>query len=133
MPPWLPEPGYGEFAGTRRLGDDQIATISRWVEQGTLEGDNAGLPVPPQFSDEWQLEPPDLVVKLPRPYTLRAGGEDIFRNFVIPIPIAETRFVKTVEIRPGSAHFVHHGLIAIDETRSSRLRDQRDGERGGGL
>ena len=130
MPPWLPEPGYGEFAGMRRLTENQIDTIRRWVEQGMLEGNRAELPSVPQFSGEWQLGQPDLVVKLPRPYTLRSGGEDVFRNFVIPIPTGETRYVKTVEIRPGSAHFVHHGLIAIDETRSSRLRDERDAEPG---
>src|SRR5688572_16120897 len=27
MPPWKPEPGYGEFAGSRRLADDQIALV----------------------------------------------------------------------------------------------------------
>jgi mono/diheme cytochrome c family protein len=31
MPPWLPEPGYGEFAGERRLTGGQIDTIRRWV------------------------------------------------------------------------------------------------------
>src|SRR5713101_6562635 len=25
MPPWLPEPGYGEFVGQRRLTEDQIS------------------------------------------------------------------------------------------------------------
>jgi Tfp pilus assembly protein PilF len=130
MPPWLPEQGYGEFAGERRLADDQIDTIRRWVEQGTLEGNRAELPPAPQLSGGWQLGEPDLVVKLPRPYTMRAGSEDVFRNFVIPVPIAETRYVKTVEIRPGSARFVHHGLLAIDETRSSRRRDEQDPELG---
>ena len=28
MPPWLPEPGHGEFAGERRLRDDQLALIA---------------------------------------------------------------------------------------------------------
>ena len=132
MPPWLPEPGYGEFAGTRRLTETQIDTIRQWVDHGMLEGNGAELPSMPQFSGEWQLGEPDLVVRLPRPYTLRAGDEDVFRNFVLPIPIAETRYVKTVEIRPGSARFIHHGLIAIDETQSSRRRDEQDPELGFG-
>lgn len=130
MPPWLPEPGYGEFAGTRRLAENEIDAIGQWVDHGMLEGNRAELPSMPQFSGGWQLGEPDLVVKLPRPYTLQAGDADVFRNFVIPIPITETRHVKTVEIRPGSAKFVHHGLIAIDETRSSRRRDEQDPELG---
>src|SRR3979411_678361 len=35
MPPWLPEPGYGEFQEERRLTDTQIKLIQDWVKQGT--------------------------------------------------------------------------------------------------
>src|SRR5689334_16573525 len=38
MPPWLPEPDV-HFANERRLRDEQIALIQRWVERGTPEGD----------------------------------------------------------------------------------------------
>ena len=42
MPPWLPEErgGHGEFANERRLRDDQIALIQRWVAAGAPEGDS---------------------------------------------------------------------------------------------
>src|SRR5262249_35870494 len=48
MPPWLPEPGYGEFADARRLSDEQIETIRQWAEQGMIEGDGADLPPAPK-------------------------------------------------------------------------------------
>src|SRR3954469_1628033 len=32
MPPWLPEPGFGEFAGERRLDDATIALVQRWFD-----------------------------------------------------------------------------------------------------
>src|SRR5262245_28996326 len=38
MPPWKPEPGYGEFADARRLDDGEIGTIRRWFEAGAPEG-----------------------------------------------------------------------------------------------
>src|SRR5262245_15058964 len=41
MPPWKPAAGVeggGPFAGERRLTDAQIDVITRWVEQGMLEG-----------------------------------------------------------------------------------------------
>jgi tetratricopeptide (TPR) repeat protein len=126
MPPWLPEPGYGEFAGNRRLTTDQIETIRAWVEQGMPEGNRANRPPAPGPADGWQLGEPDLIVTMPVPYTLPAGNTDIFRNFVIPIPVSETRFVKTIELRPGSARFVHHALMAIDETPSSRRLDDQE-------
>ena len=53
MPPWLPEPGYGEFAGARRLTDEQIATIARWVQEGAPEGDPAERPPAPTFAEGW--------------------------------------------------------------------------------
>src|SRR4051794_17193552 len=32
MPPWLPEPGYGEFQEQRRLTDAQIDLFEQWVK-----------------------------------------------------------------------------------------------------
>ena len=130
MPPWLPEQGYGEFAGERRLTTTEIETIRRWEEQGALEGNPADLPSPPQFADGWRLGAPDLVIKLPQPYTLRADGTEVWRNFVISVPLSLPRYVKTVEIHPGNPRVVHHGLMGIDPTRSSRRRDEKDDEAG---
>src|SRR5260370_678525 len=48
MPPWLPEEGYGDFLGERRLTTNQIAVIRQWVEQGTTEGEAADLPPLPK-------------------------------------------------------------------------------------
>lgn len=47
MPPWLPEPGYGEFINQRRLRGDQIDRIQQWVRKGAVEGDPADLPPTP--------------------------------------------------------------------------------------
>src|SRR5256884_637453 len=63
MPPWLPEPGYGEFALDRRLGSDQIGIIQQWVAEGTVEGNQADLPPLPRFPEGWQLgKVPSLTV-----------------------------------------------------------------------
>lgn len=130
MPPWLPVEGHGEFAGERRLTDEEIATISQWVEQGAVEGDAADLPALPALAEGWQLGQPDLVVTMPTPYTLPPDGTDVWRNFVMPVDIDAGHDVRTVEIRPGSARFVHHALMGVDETTSSRRRDALDREPG---
>ena len=49
MPPWLAAPGYGEFAGTRRLTAEEIGRIRQWNEEGCAEGNPAvllGVPRP---------------------------------------------------------------------------------------
>ena len=126
MPPWLPEPGHGEFAGERRLRDDQIALITKWVESGAPEGDPGDAPKRPAFSGGWQLGTPDLVLTLPEAYTLQPGTRDVFRNFVIPVPITTTRYVRAVEFRADRPQVLHHADLAVDLGRVSRALDRAD-------
>ncbi|MXZ71225.1 MAG: tetratricopeptide repeat protein [Acidobacteria bacterium] len=128
MPPWLPEAGYGEFVGERRLTESQIATLAGWSDSGAAEGDLADLPEPPAATDGWMLGEPDLTVGLPAPYTLPADGSDVFRNLVLPLPVTETRWVRTVELLPGNPQFVHHAIMAVDDTTSSRRREAEETE-----
>jgi tetratricopeptide (TPR) repeat protein/mono/diheme cytochrome c family protein len=124
MPPWKPEPGFGDFAGGRRLGDEEIATIDRWTKGGLVQGNAADLPPQPHWSAGWQLGEPDLVVTLPE-YTLRADGADVFRNFVVTVPGTATRYVRGFEFRPGS-RAVHHANIRLDSTPASKRLDDAD-------
>ena len=128
MPPWLPEPGHGEFADERRLRDDQIALIAKWVESGAPEGNPADAPKPPTFSGGWQLGTPDLVLTLPEAYVLQPqpGSRDVFRNFVIPVPITTTRYVRAVEFRADRPQVLHHADLAIDLGRVSRALDRAE-------
>lgn len=131
MPPWLPEPGFGEFVGERRLTEAQTAILAAWAESGAAEGDAADLPEPPAATDGWALGEPDLTVSLPAPYTLPADGPDVFRNLVMPLPVSETHWVRTVELRPGNPQFVHHAIMAVDDTTSSRRREAEETEQPG--
>jgi tetratricopeptide (TPR) repeat protein len=130
MPPWLPAEGYGEFAGARRLRDDQIALLQQWAEQGAPEGDPAGKPPLPELPTGWQLGQPDLVVQAPRAFTVPAGGGDLFRNFPIAIPLAATRYVRAIELRADNPRMLHHASIGVDRLRVSRRLDGRDGQPG---
>ena len=132
MPPWLPEAGYGRFSSERRLRDDQIEILQQWVEEGALEGDPADLSAtpPPMRADGWELGKPDVVAEMPEAYTLQPDGSDVFRNFVIPLTLSSTRYVRAVEFRPGNQHVVHHAVVGIDGTRSSRRLDQEDPQPG---
>jgi hypothetical protein len=126
MPPWLPAPGHGEFVGARRLPDAAIDTLRRWVEQGAAEGDPRDLPTPPEWPVGWQLGEPDVVATMPEAFDLPADGPNVFRNFVIPAPVASARFVRAVEIRPGNLRAVHHAVLQVDRTDSARQEDAKD-------
>ena len=130
MPPWLPTPGHNDFVGQRSLDDEQIELLQLWVAQGAPEGAAGNAPPMPVWRDGWRLGQPDLIIELPQTYTLAADGKDVYRNFVIPIPVSSRRYVKAVELLPGNAKAVHHAFMLIDPTRDSRRRDEQDPEPG---
>ncbi len=126
MPPWLPEPGPHPIAGARRLTARHVAIIRRWVDQEMPLGDSAALPPVPVHASGWALGTPDLVVTMPEAFPVPAGGRDQFRNFVIPVPIDAPRYVRAIDLDPGDTRAVHHAVVNIDRTRSSRRADAQD-------
>jgi len=120
MPPWLPEHGYGRFAGERWLSADDIGLIKQWLAEGAVEGKAADLPPLPKWPEGWELGKPDLIVTLPSDHLLAPDGKDVYRNFLVPIPGNNRRYVKAVEFHPGNNKVVHHAFIEIDATRQSR-------------
>jgi tetratricopeptide (TPR) repeat protein len=126
MPPWLPEPGHGEFAEERRLTDAEIQTVQDWVRQGSPLGPGRA-PQPPKFRDEWQLGTPDLILRVSQPFQLPADGGEVFWNFILPVPITATRWVKAIEVRPGSATVFHHANVILDRSRASRRQEKIPG------
>lgn len=133
MPPWLPEAGHGEFKEERRLTDEQIRMIEQWVAAGVPAGSPQDAPSPPKFTPGWQLGEPDMVLEAAGPYHLRAGGPDDYWNFVLPLHLAATRWVKAIEIRPGNARAVHHANVLIDRTGSARTEEPSPGAGFGGM
>lgn len=128
MPPWLPE-GEGIFANERRLTDAQIQVLQDWHASGAPLGDTNAIPAAPKFEEGWLLGRPDLVVEFPEAYTLGAEGADLYRNFVVPAPSNERRYVRAYEFRPLNRS-VHHVRIKLDATRQSRRMDEKDAEPG---
>jgi hypothetical protein len=129
MPPWKAEPGAGHFADERRLSDQEIATLARWVEAGTPEGDPADLPPPPRFAEGWQLGEPDVVLTMSEPYTLDAEGRDVYRCFVIPLKVPEGKSIRAIEYRAGNRRIVHHAVLsALPHETALKKLEEGDGK-----
>jgi len=133
MPPWLPEPQPLKFADEQRLSSAEIDRIAKWVEQGAIAGDPKDLPPAPKFVEGWRLGKPDLILTATKPFTLPPSGTDTYWNFIFPVPIERTRWVKAIEIRPGDKRYVHHANILVDRAEESRRRETEVGAGFGGM
>ena len=131
MPPWLPEPGYGEFKDERRLTAEQIQLIADWAAAGAPEGpppEASSKDTPaPDFTEGWQLGPPDLILEAQRAYSMPAslpqGETDLYWNFIFTANIPAARWVRAIEIRPGDKRLVHHANLYVDRARSARAQE----------
>src|SRR5215469_15770362 len=109
MPPWHIDKTVGiqKFQNDISLTDAQIATIVKWVDSGAPMGDPKDMPPPKEFPnyDGWtlakQFGQPDLVLKSDA-YTMPARGQDVWFRPLTDIPITEPRWVRAVEMRPGT-------------------------------
>ena len=136
MPPWQPEPGYGEFRDERRLTEEQIRTIADWVNAGCPQGPAQEALAPPEFPSGWELGPPDLVLEVSKPLSVRASGTDVFWNFILKPDLKYTRYIRAIEIRPSgsipgnrnSSQLVHHANLLIDRTGSTLKNEQTPGD-----
>jgi len=127
MPPWNIDKTVGiqHFQNDRSLSDDQIATIVNWVDQGAVQGDPKDMPVAkvwPKDDSGWLLakvlgKEPDIVVKS-EPYTVPAVSQDLWWKPVSDVPVTEERWVRAVEMRPGTIagrKITHHALAQLEQ------------------
>ena len=132
MPPWLPEGKFGEFIGDRRLAAEKIEVFSKWLAAGCPEGNATDRPPVPKWEEGWHLGKPDLIVQMPNKYTLAPEGQDVYRNFVIPVGLDRPRYVRAVELLPDNRRIVHHAFLKVDSSGQVHRLDGKDGQPGFG-
>jgi Copper type II ascorbate-dependent monooxygenase, C-terminal domain len=127
MPPWPASTTYGgPFRDQRVLPDADIARLRAWVDAGCPEGDAKDAPPPREFSSDWPLGKPDLILTMPVNYELDAEGSDEFRVFVLGTDLPEDRWIRAVDFKPGNRKVVHHIIAGIDASGKARELDARD-------
>lgn len=130
MPPWHPEPGFGDFRNNPRLSAEQIRVFADWVKGGMPEGPPNKLPKLPAFPQGWQLGEPDLVVRTSGAFEVPPSGRDIYRNFSIPLGLPEDKWLTAIEVRPSARSVLHHVLIFLDEAKEGQELEGKDGRPG---
>jgi peroxiredoxin len=113
MPPWHASPEHGRFANDPRLSERDKRLIGEWVDAGCPEGNVADLPPAPIFAEGWNIPGPDMVVPIPRSFTVPADGVVDYQYFEVDPGFTEDRWVRAAEIRPGNRAVVHHCTVFL--------------------
>jgi hypothetical protein len=115
MPPWHLDKTVGikQYKNDRSLTDEEIATITRWVDEGAAMGSAADLPPARTFAPEtdWYIGEPDLRVTTPNDFVMYSKGPDWWIDQFADVQITEDRWIKSMEIKPSNPKIVHHVVI----------------------
>lgn len=124
MPPWLADPKIGHFKNDRRLSDEDVRTISEWVDAGAPEGDAKDKPPPLTWTEGWSIRA-DEIFQMPEPYVVPAKDTLAYVYMVIPTGFTRDTWVTAAEIRPGARSLVHHALAVVRPRGSTWMKDAK--------
>ena len=113
MPPWFANSKHGEFANDSRLSAKQKDLIFTWIENGMPRGDSSDLPIPPVYTEGWQIQEPDQVIVMPEAFAVPDGGIVDYQHFVIDPKWTEDKYIVATEARPQNRSVVHHILLHV--------------------
>ena len=111
MPPWHADAPAGTFHNERILTDRERQTLVAWASEGAPKGDDTDLPQAPTFAEGWSLGTPDVVLEMQEDYPVPASGTVEYEYFYVPTNFTESKWVKSIEIKPGNRSLVHHVLV----------------------
>jgi hypothetical protein len=114
MPPWPVDPTSPPVKGGHPLNSRDLDIIAVWASGGTPEGNpDAKLPVL-TFSSQWKLGQPDQMIPMDTEYTMPPGKLEETRDFSLPANVTGTKWVKAVDLMPGTASIVRDAVISIE-------------------
>jgi len=138
MPPWHLDKTMGiqKYKNDRSLTDTEIDTIVRWVDGGTPKGDLKDMPAAIQwpaeqgwnFAEMFGQKEPDLIIRS-TPYTQKAGAQDAWWKPSVPTGLTEARWVRAIEIRPGTVKgrkITHHAIARLQQNEANAPPEIRD-------
>lgn len=112
MPPWSVDTAPGRFRNVEGLTAREMNVLLTWVTGGTPIGGADKDPQPVALDNTWRLGEPDLALQTPS-FTLAADTREATAEFVVPITAKERRFVRAVDLRPGTPAIVRAATVSV--------------------
>jgi hypothetical protein len=113
MPPGSVDDAPSRFRNAPGLSPREMDLLLTWVTGGTPVGSPEKDPMPMTRDTAWPLGSPDLVLPLPTESVLADDIRERTTEFVIPTGITERRWVRAVDLQPGTAAMVRAATIAV--------------------
>ncbi|MCG3135977.1 MAG: hypothetical protein HMLKMBBP_03764 [Planctomycetes bacterium] len=111
MPPWYAGESCGPFSSDLSLAAADRDALLSWFRGGMPEGDPKDALAPRARTAGWKIAKPDVVLRVPEPFTVPASGTVKYQMRWVTASFAEDRWVRAFEVRPSAPEVVHHILV----------------------
>jgi hypothetical protein len=111
MPPWSSD--AGDFKNSHKLSAREFDILVTWAVGGNPAGDLSRRPPPVSIGNEWPLGTPDLALQLPEEVTVPADTLEATREFLLPAGAASGRWIRAVDLLPGTPAMVRSAIVAV--------------------
>jgi hypothetical protein len=112
MPPATVDQAPSQFRNAPTLSPREMNLLLTWVTGGTPIGAPENDPKPIAANTTWGLGSPDLALPLPGEAVLTAEEREQTMEFVVPTGTTERRWVRAVDLMPGTPAIVRAATIA---------------------
>jgi len=120
MPPWNADEGFGELKHARTLTARELDVVLTWATGGNPQG-NLDQTLPPiALKNDWAIGAPDLSLKLPSELTVAADAMEATEDFTVPTGLTEARWIRAVDLLPGTPSIVRSAVISLRASAASR-------------
>ena len=119
MPPGAVDEAPSRFRNAPGLSPREMNLLLTWVTGGTPIGSAEKDPAPVARDSSWRLGPPDLALPLPTEFVVPEDVRERASEFIVPTGTTERRWVRAVDLLPGTAAMVRAATIAVRSPASS--------------
>lgn len=117
-----------QWANDRSLAASEKQALLTWLDGGTPAGNPADAPQPRSYPEGWLIGEPDTTWEFAEAVPVKATGVMPYQDIVVETGLTEDRWVRAIEVRPGSPAVVHHVLVHVLRPGDDGVaHDEREG------
>ena len=122
MPPWRADNSYSHFANDRSLTDEQIALITKWIDEKAPQANGVEIkPASKLVTGTLFGRKPDLVLQASDTFHVSGDNIERFIIFKIPFELKDSANVEAIEFISSNKKLIHHANYAIHAVPDEKI------------